>query len=174
VVDSGAVLLGFLFHDAGLAQSGRQDLVQDMISDFAWLIDRYGHVRTGTRTYIWAARNPFFFEMVAAVASARPGCGLGALSAATAPRVRLLDVGAAALPASTARRRVVRLPDGAVLNRYWDDIEQPRDESWREDTALARSSGRKSQQLYRDIRAAAESGGTSVHAGCATTVAGFH
>jgi alpha,alpha-trehalase len=53
---------------------------------------------------------------------------------------------------------VVRLPDGAVLNRYWDDVDQPRDESWREDVELARRSGREPQQLYRDIRAAAESG----------------
>jgi alpha,alpha-trehalase len=45
-----------------------------------------------------------------------------------------------------------------VLNRYWDDVDAPRDESWREDTALARRSGREPQQLYRDIRAAAESG----------------
>ena len=50
----------------GLAQSGRQDLVQDMISDFGWLIDTYGHVPNGTRTYyLGRSQPPFFFEMVA-------------------------------------------------------------------------------------------------------------
>ena len=50
----------------GLAQSGRQDLVQDMIGNFAWLIDTYGHVPNGTRTYYLSrSQPPFFFEMVA-------------------------------------------------------------------------------------------------------------
>jgi alpha,alpha-trehalase len=143
----------------GLAQSGRQDLVQDMISDFAWLIDRYGHVPNGTRTYyLGRSQPPFFFEMVALSHPQDPAAAWARYLPQLRREYAYWMSGAAALPASTARRRVVRLPDGAVLNRYWDDIEQPRDESWREDTALARSSGRKSQQLYRDIRAAAESG----------------
>jgi alpha,alpha-trehalase len=52
----------------------------------------------------------------------------------------------------------VRLADGALLNRYWDDVDAPRDESWREDVSVARRSGREPRQLYRDLRAAAESG----------------
>ena len=50
------------------------------------------------------------------------------------------------------------MPDGSVLNRFWDDEDTPRDESYREDTELARTSGRPAPQLFRDIRAAAESG----------------
>ena len=47
----------------GLAQSGRQDLVKSMISDFAGLIDRYGHIPNGTRTYyLGRSQPPFFFE----------------------------------------------------------------------------------------------------------------
>ena len=38
-----------------------------------------------------------------------------------------------------AWRRVVRLPNGALLNRYWDDIPEPRPESYREDYALAQT-----------------------------------
>ena len=58
----------------------------------------------------------------------------------------------------TARRRVVAMPDGTILNRYWDDLDTPRDESYAEDTALARTSDRPAPQLYRELRAAAESG----------------
>jgi alpha,alpha-trehalase len=50
------------------------------------------------------------------------------------------------------------MPDGAILNRHWDDADTPRDESYREDAELARNSGRNAPQLYRDLRAAAESG----------------
>jgi alpha,alpha-trehalase len=69
-----------------------------------------------------------------------------------------LHAGAAGLHAGAAAERVVVLPDGATLNRYWDDNDTPRDESYGADTELARTSGREPRQLYRDIRAAAESG----------------
>jgi alpha,alpha-trehalase len=55
-------------------------------------------------------------------------------------------------------RRVVRLPDGSLLNRYWDGRDTPRDESYREDFELAASSGRDPEDIYRDLRAGAESG----------------
>jgi alpha,alpha-trehalase len=52
----------------------------------------------------------------------------------------------------------VTLDDGSTLNRFWDDEDTPRDESYAEDTELAKGSTREPRQLYRDIRAAAESG----------------
>jgi alpha,alpha-trehalase len=143
----------------GLAQSGRQDLVQDMISDFGWLIDHYGHIPNGTRTYyLGRSQPPFFFEMVALSEPQDPAAAWARYLPQLRREYAFWMAGAAELKPGTAQRRVVRLPDGALLNRYWDDVDEPRDESWREDTALARRSGRQPQQLYRDIRAAAESG----------------
>jgi alpha,alpha-trehalase len=52
----------------------------------------------------------------------------------------------------------VRLGDGTLLNRYWDDRDTPRDESYREDVETARSSTRPPAELYRDLRAGAETG----------------
>jgi alpha,alpha-trehalase len=52
----------------------------------------------------------------------------------------------------------VRLPDGTLLNRYWDDQPTPRDEAWLEDLGTARASPRPAAEVYRDLRAAAESG----------------
>jgi alpha,alpha-trehalase len=66
--------------------------------------------------------------------------------------------GATRLRPGSARRRVVAMSDGSILNRYWDELDTPRDESYAEDTALARSSARAAPALYRDLRAAAESG----------------
>jgi alpha,alpha-trehalase len=46
-----------------------------------------------------------------------------------------------------------------VLNRYWDDIPEPRPESYRQDWELGQSIPEaKRESLYRNIRAAAESG----------------
>src|SRR6185437_4040708 len=66
--------------------------------------------------------------------------------------------GAAGLHPGQARRNVVGMPDGSVLNRYWDDRDTPRDEGYRNDVLTARASGKPAAQVYRDIRAAAESG----------------
>jgi alpha,alpha-trehalase len=57
-----------------------------------------------------------------------------------------------------AHRRVVRLADGSILNRYWDDQATPREESYKEDVATAQNSGRPAEEIYRNLRAAAESG----------------
>ncbi len=66
--------------------------------------------------------------------------------------------GAESLIPHQAYRHVVRMPDGSLLNRYWDDRDTPRDESWREDVETARHSGRPANEVYRDLRAGAASG----------------
>ena len=66
--------------------------------------------------------------------------------------------GADNLEINQAYRRAVRMPDGALLNRYWDDRDTPRDESWYEDVETAKLSGRPASEVYRDLRAGAESG----------------
>ena len=53
-------------------------------------------------------------------------------------------------------RRVVLLPDGSVLNRYWDDNDSPRPEAFIEDIHIANRSNTTAAKVYRDIRAAAE------------------
>ena len=113
-----------------------------MISDFGWLIDTYGHVPNGTRTYyLGRSQPPFFFEMVALLRPQDPAAGLGAAICRSCGVNMPFGWPARTLAGPGASRRVVRLPDGSVLNRYWDDFDLPRDESWREDVELARSSG---------------------------------
>jgi len=143
----------------GLAQSGRRDLLESMVRDFAALIDTYGHVPNGTRTYYLSrSQPPFFYAMVGLLSSEDPASA----DARYLPQLRreyaFWMQGETGLRPGTAHRRVVALPDGAILNRYWDDADTPRDESFREDVELARMSGRAQPQLYRDLRAAAESG----------------
>jgi alpha,alpha-trehalase len=53
----------------------------------------------------------------------------------------------------------VRLRDGSVLNRYWDDRPDPRPESYKPDYELGRTlSDAQREPFYRNTRAAAESG----------------
>ena len=143
----------------GLVESGRHDLVEHMVRDFASLIDTYGHVPNGTRSYYLSrSQPPFFYAMVGLLSSEDPAASDSRYLPQLRREYAFWMQGEKGLARGTAHRRVVSMPDGAVLNRYWDDADTPRDESYREDRALAQSSGRIPKQLYRDIRAAAESG----------------
>ena len=58
-----------------------------------------------------------------------------------------------------AIKRVVKMPNGVCLNRYWDDSAEPRPESYREDIEAAENiAAAKRPDFYRNIRAACESG----------------
>jgi alpha,alpha-trehalase len=49
----------------GLLESGRRDLARDMVRDFAHMIDAFGHVPNGARTYYLSrSQPPVFFAMV--------------------------------------------------------------------------------------------------------------
>ena len=143
----------------GLQSSGREDLVADMVENFAGLIDRYGHIPNGTRTYYLSRSQPPFFAAMVELQAGSEG------DDALIRRLPQLELeyafwmeGAQSLARGAAHRRVVRLADGSVLNRYWDDLATPRDEAYAEDLATARKSGRNAGEVYRDLRAAAESG----------------
>jgi alpha,alpha-trehalase len=143
----------------GLAESGRDDLVKDMLRNFASLIDRFGHIPNGNRSYYLSRSQPPFFALMVELVAAREG---GRVYREFLPQMRReyefwMD-GSEALAAGGAHRRVVRLQDGSLLNRYWDDRDIPREESWREDVETARASGRPVSEVYRNLRAAAESG----------------
>jgi alpha,alpha-trehalase len=143
----------------GLMESGRHDLALHMVQDFASLIDTYGHVPNGTRSYYLSrSQPPFFYAMVGLLEPKDPAASYAHYLPQLRREYAFWMQGEKGLAHGTAHRRVVSLPDGAVLNRYWDDADTPRDESYREDTGLAQRSGRIPKQLYRDLRAAAESG----------------
>ena len=121
----------------GLIASGRADLVRSMLDNFAHLVRTVGHIPNGNRTYYLSrSQPPYFGAMV----------GLYATATDTGQALRYLDAlelehafwmeGADKLAAGDAHRRVVRLKNGAVLNRYWDDRSDPRPESYKPDYEL--------------------------------------
>jgi alpha,alpha-trehalase len=143
----------------GLEESDRHDLVDSMVRDFAYLIDTYGHVPNGTRSYYLSrSQPPFFFEMVALFSAKDPAAAYARYLPQLQREYAFWMDGQGTLSPGKAHRRVVAMPDGSILNRYWDDRDTARDESYREDTDLARQSGRPASQILRDLRAAAESG----------------
>src|SRR5258708_12470628 len=123
----------------GVQESGRHDLMEDMVSDFAYLIDTYGHVPDGVRTYyLGRSQPPFFFEMVGLLSSDDPAASFARFLPQLSREHAFWMQAAQGLRAGTAQRRVVALAEGSMLNRYWDDRDSPRDEPHRHDTPFAR------------------------------------
>lgn len=145
----------------GLLESDRIDFALDMLSNFASLIELVGHIPNGNRTYFLSRSQPPFFALM--VNEVAKHTGDRSLYSTYAPYVeREYDFWMDFHPQVTAHvsafRRVVEIEPGVQMNRYWDDADIPRQESYAEDVELAEQSDRNSQELYRDLRAACESG----------------
>jgi len=144
----------------GLAESGRIDLIRDMVENFAYLIDQIGFVPNGNRTYYCSRSQPPFFALMVEL--------LADISRDDKVYSRFLPymkreyafwmAGAETLCATDPAHKRVVLAPGGFLNRYWDDEATPRQESYAEDVELAATVSREPAALYRDIRAGAESG----------------
>src|SRR5436309_836844 len=144
----------------GLVQSGRTDLVQSMLDNFAHLILTVGHIPNGNRTYyLTRSQPPYFAAMVGLYARATdPAHAIGYLDAMVTEYELWMD-GADTLTPGQAYRRELGVPDGAVLNRYWDDSEEPRPESYRPDVEIGQTLPESLRaKFYRNARATAESG----------------
>jgi alpha,alpha-trehalase len=143
----------------GLEQDGRRALARDMLENIASLIDQYGHMPNGNRSYYLSRSQPPFFSLMVELVAANDGekVLIDHLPELQAEYDFWMD-GADRLEPGSAYRRALRVSDGAVLNRYWDDRAEPRDESYRQDVETARRTNRAPAEVYRDLRAGAESG----------------
>ena len=159
----------------GLAEDGRVDMIEHMVRNFAYLIDRLGFIPNGNRTYYNSrSQPPFFSLMVRLLADQRGAAQRGAAQRGAAqPGDSILTQFLAPLEReyafwmdgqdqlseeNPAHRRVVRV-DSMVMNRYWDDRPVPRPEAYKEDVAVVQSvPDVNPETLYRHLRAACESG----------------
>lgn len=142
----------------GLIRDGETALATGIVDTLTDLIEDHGHIPNGTRTYyLGRSQPPLFHMMVALLGDAEPAVAARRLAAMKREHGWWMEGEEDLAPGGRANR-VVRLADGSLLNRYWDPRGTPRDESWREDVATAAASGRPAAEVYRDLRAGAESG----------------
>lgn len=143
----------------GLAVDGQQPLIESMLADFTDTIERYGHIPNGMRTYYLSRSQPPFFALMLDLSKDDDPALAARRLAALKREYAYWMKGANCLDASGACERVVRMPDGTLLNRYWDDRALPRDESYAEDLITAKEDpSRPAETMYRHLRAGAESG----------------
>ncbi|MFC0337903.1 alpha,alpha-trehalase [Kushneria avicenniae] len=143
----------------GLRESGRIDLMRDMVNNAAFLINAYGHVPNGNRTYYLSrSQPPFFCGMVGQIAQHDGEWVYEHYLPQMEREYHYWMDGVEALHPCEAYRRSVKLHEGTLLNRHWDDLNTPREEAFREDMETANHTSRNNIAVWRNIRAGAESG----------------
>jgi alpha,alpha-trehalase len=155
----------------GLQISKRVDLIENMVDNFAFLLNTVGHIPNGNRTYYVGRSQPPFFAMMVKLLSEELGEDILVkylpqmekeyifwMQGSRVLRGKKFDEKTKILSQKTNTQRVVRMPNGTILNRYWDKNKTPRPESYREDVETARYAEQEPEVTYRHLRAAAESG----------------
>ena len=143
----------------GLYEEGKIDIIEDMINNFAFLIDTYGHIPNGNRTYYLSrSQPPFFSLMVSLLAEHKNDSVYLKYKPQLEKEYQFWMNGKERLSKNEpSYQRVVLMNNNAILNRYWDKLKEPRPESYSDDINTFESAN-KDSTIFRDIRAAAESG----------------
>lgn len=137
----------------GLQASGENVVIENMVKNFAYLIDENGHIPNGNRNYYLSRSQPPFFSMMVTLLVQLKG-----KEVYQTYLPQLEKEYAYWMDKSGATKHVIKMPDGSLLNRYYDQLNIPRQESYKEDVLIAQQQGNINPEIYRDIRSAAESG----------------
>jgi alpha,alpha-trehalase len=138
-------------------------LIRGMVDNFAYLIDRFGFIPNGNRTYFLSRSQPPYFSLMVKLLAAIEGRDV--LTKYLPQLNREYDfwmAGKSLIPdGQNLHQRVVKIDAQTYLNRYWDNTPAPRPEAYRQEIELtdeAKELGVKPEVLYMHIRAACESG----------------
>ena len=132
----------------GLQVAGETQLIQNIVDNFAFLIDTVGFIPNGNRSYYTGRSQPPFYALMVKILSELKGRDiLAKYEPALKKEYVFWMFGADSLTEKIkAIRRVVRLPDGSILNRYYDNFPLPRPEAYKEDVVLARQTQRNPEE----------------------------
>ena len=146
----------------GLAVEGKWSTIEGMMKNYAYMIRKFGFIPTANRTYFLSrSQPPFFSHMVKLLARHKGRRVIIEYLPYLVAEHKFWMNGKTKLEQTehAAYRRVVKMKNGMLLNRYYDDKVAPRPESLREDIMTAQEAdGRDPDRLFLHLRAAAESG----------------
>lgn len=144
----------------GLQSVGKTDMIENMVNNFAYIIDKVGFIPNGNRTYfLTRSQPPFFARMVQLLAEQKGESTLVTYLPQLIKEYEFWMDGVNQVNADNpTHKKVVLLPNGSILNRYFDKGDFPRAESYREDVQTIKESSRPAKKVYSDLRAACESG----------------
>tara|TARA_R110002051_G_scaffold65839_3_gene119501 strand:+ start:16774 stop:17238 length:465 start_codon:yes stop_codon:yes gene_type:complete len=132
----------------GLVESGEFDLIENILDNFAYLINTMGHIPNGNRTYyITRSQPPFFSQMVKLYATHEGDTIYTKYKNALKKEYDFWMDGSMAK--DTAILHCINTPLG-IMNRYYDNGDSARQESYREDYNQVEKvgGGKKCTKIY--------------------------
>jgi alpha,alpha-trehalase len=146
----------------GLQESNEYEMMENMINNFAFLINTYGHIPNGNRSYYLSRSQPPFFALMVGLLAEKKGNAVY-----TKYQAALQKEYNYWMDKTANTKHAVTMPDGSVLNRYYDADNASRQESYKEDYTLANIEADKVStetvkkvfaQKSKELRSGAESG----------------
>ncbi len=158
----------------GHAADGEWGQVLNIADNMEYQVNRFGYVLNGNAQFFSSRSQPPFFGHVVRMLAEQYGDEALIRYLPTLEKEYEYWAGTPedrdALPQDGRIHTdgsLVRLPDGSLLNRYWDDEDTPRLESYKEDVELGErvahgltgeAREKRLGKLYRDLRAGAAGG----------------
>jgi alpha,alpha-trehalase len=146
----------------GLLADGKITIAQNMVYNFAYLLDKYKMVPNGNRVYyLTRSQPPFFALMVDIICRYKNDYTWGLQFLNNMEEEYSFWMNGLKNMENGGRfsENVVSLNSDEFLNRYYDFDDIPREESYKADFDNSKKiSKNKKSKFYRDLRAAAESG----------------
>jgi len=142
----------------GLQVSGRIEMMKNIVDNCAYLINKFGFVPNASRTYFLSRSQPPYFSLMLDLIfeSTDDETIYSQYFEILEKEYQFWMDGTDYLENGNHYRRVVKTHDGDFLNRYFDDENNPRPESYMIDVEDAETSA--NTEFYRNVRAACESG----------------
>ena len=142
----------------GLQVSGRIEMMKNIVDNCAYLINEFGFVPNASRTYFLTRSQPPYFSLMLDLIfeSTNDEKIYSQYFETLEKEYQFWMDGADYLENGNNYRRVVKTQDGDFLNRYFDDENNPRLESYMIDVEDAETTS--NSEFYRNVRAACESG----------------
>lgn len=149
------------FTSLGLIRSGKIDVAKSMCENFRYLVETFGFIPNGNRIYYTTrSQPPFYALLIDLISKYEPNYFVDHLESLEKEYNFWMNGAGELDELGNSFRRVVKLQDGTILNRYFDDDSVPREEAYFEDTHYAnlKTNEDDKRKLYLDFRAGAESG----------------
>ena len=142
----------------GLLADGEIEIVENMIDNFAYLIDEFGFIPNGNRVYyLTRSQPPFFAPIIDSMCKYKKADKWGLKYLPHLEKEYRFWCGDKTK--NITSNHAIEVLSGKFLNRYFDPEELPREESYLEDvTTLQGFPIEDKGRMYQNIRSAAESG----------------
>lgn len=154
----------------GLQESGEDTLIANMVGNFAQLIQDFGHIPNGNRSYYLSrSQPPFFSYMVDLLAEIKNDEQIYVeflpqlqkeyqYWMSSADKVETTRQDSIKSANGKTFKKVIFIEKDQVLNRYCDEGNTPRPEAYKEDVETAKQAGGDIKVTFTHLRSGAESG----------------